>query len=97
MGARTIKARPTVANVAMALADTEYSYALPAGTKEFWLKLQIEGYDLQVAMVSGASGTTYFTVNSGQVHKEPDVKNSGVVLYFRSPQAGMTAQILSFK
>lgn len=92
-----IKAKPTVATVSLAVADTEKSYELPQGTREFWIRLRVTGYDLKVAMVEEDSGTTYFTVRSGETHKEPNVKASKLTLYFQSPQANMTAEILSFK
>lgn len=89
------KAKPRIANVSMTSANTEYSYELPAGIKEFWLKLRTVGYALQLAMVSGESNTTYLTVPSGKIHKESDVKPS-TTLYFRSSQANMVAEIISF-
>lgn len=89
------KAKPTIANVSMASANTEYEYTLPAGTREFWLKLRTVGYPMQVAMVSGDSNTTYLTVTSGKIHKETDIKPS-TTLYFRSTQASMIAEIISF-
>lgn len=91
------KAKPTIATVAITLADTEYSYTLPQGTHEFWLKLRDPGYPMQACMVSGETGTTYFTVSNGKIHKETNVKSSNVTIYFRSPQASMTAEIISFK
>ena len=92
-----VKAKATVANVTMTSANTEYSYELPNGTTEFWVKLRTIGFPLKVAMVSGESGTTYFTVQSGKIHKETDVKSSKVNLYFQSAQANMVAEITSFK
>ena len=91
-----IKAKPTVDTVSMTTANTEYSYELPQHTKEFWLKLRTIGYDMKVAMIEGDSGTTYFTIRSGEIHKE-ETKASKTTLYFQSPQASMVAEILSFK
>lgn len=90
------KARPTVANVSMPSANTEYSYELPEGTREFWIKLRDAGYALKLAMVSGDSGTTYLTVQNGKIHKETDIKSSKIYLYFRSTQASMVAEIIAF-
>ncbi len=92
-----IKAKPTVATVSLTTANTEGSYELPQGTQEFWVKLRDVGYNLKVAMVEGDSGTTYFTVRSGETHKEQNVKTSKLTLFFQSPQANMTAEILSYK
>jgi hypothetical protein len=90
-----IKSKPTVDTVSMTSANTEYSYELPQHTQEFWLKLRAIGYDMKVAMVAGESGTTYFTIRSGEIHKEK-TKASKTTLYFQSPEAAMTAEILSF-
>jgi len=91
------KAKPTTANVAMTSANTEYSYELPEGTTEFWMRLRDPGYPAKVAMVEGDSGTTYFTISQGETHKETDIKSSKVTLYFQSTQASMDMEIISFK
>ena len=91
------KAKPTVANVSMTSANTEYSYTLPEGTRSFWMKLRDPGYSAQVAMVEGDSNTTYFTIQNQKTHKEEEVKSSNTVLYFRSTQASMVMEIISFR
>lgn len=92
-----ITAKPTIKNVDLTSADTEVSYELPQHTNEFWVRLRDIGFALKVAMVEGDSGTTYFTVQNGETHKEIGVKASKVTLYFQSTQGSMTAEILSFK
>lgn len=92
-----IKSKPTIAVVDLTVANTEKSHQLPEGTKEFWIKLRDVGFNLQVAVVEGDSNVTYFTIRSGETHKEPNVKTSKLTLYFQSPQANMTAEILSFQ
>jgi len=94
---KRIKAKPTVATVSLASANTEGSYEIPQGTTEFWIKLRAIGFNLQVAMVEGDSGTTYFTIRSGETHKEKNVKASKLELFFQSPEANMTVEILSYK
>lgn len=91
-----IKAKPTITNITLTLANTEYSYALPEGTKEFWLKLREEGYPLKVAMVLGDSGTTYFIIQNGEVHREENLKGA-ITLYFQCPASSQTAEIIVFK
>lgn len=90
-------ARPTVANVDMPLSGTEYSYTLPNGTRAFWLKLRDPGYALQACYVTGQSDTTYLTVAQGKIHKEEHIKQGGTTVFFRSTQADMVAEVISFK
>lgn len=92
-----MQSKPTIANVAMTLANTEYSYALPDGTKRFMIKLRDPGYPLQLAVVSGESNTTYYNIANGKTHEEKEIKGQGTTLYFRTTTASMIAEIISWK
>lgn len=88
---------PTVANVSMALAGTEYSYTLPGDTKEFYLKLRNGAVDLKIAFSAGTSGTSYISVPRGTWFGQADLDTSAVVtLYFQSPTAAQVLEILSW-
>ena len=89
-------AKPTVANVAITLANTEYSYALPAGTRTFQLRFRNVDTFGQLAIDSGASGTTYVKLGQGETIKE-EIKGGGATLYFRGDNASDTVEILSWK
>jgi len=91
-----IKARPTIANVTMTDADTEYSYEIPAGTRYFKIKLRDIGFQMKLAVVEGDSGTTYITLQQAQLY-ETDAKGGSITLYFQSSQANMVAEIMTFK
>jgi len=82
-----------VANVTMTLADTEYSYALPAGTK-YWKIQNRDAGLIKLAFASGTSGTTWFSVWPGN-QEDGYIKNStaSVTLYFQSPKAAQTLEI----
>ena len=84
--------RPTIANVTMTDANTEYSYAVPSGAKRFEIKLRAINALLKLAFVSGASGTTYITIPYGASYNELDIKG-GMTLYFQSATAAQTAEI----
>jgi hypothetical protein len=88
-------ANPTIANVPMASAATEYSYALPTNTRQFLIKSR-SGAALQVAYVAGDSGLAFVTVNRGCFYGESDLTLGGIVLYFQSPEAAQTAEIVSW-
>lgn len=91
-----MNARPTIQNVEMTDANTEYSYSLPDGTRRFTIKLRDQGQAFQVAFVDGESGTTYMNVPAGKSYSEVDIK-SNATIYFRSTVAAQVAEILSWK
>lgn len=85
---------PTIANVSVLLASTEYSYALPTSSQQFTIKLRAGGSPLQLAYTSGNSGTTYFTIPSGCSYTVGGLDiNNLVTLYFQCPVAGQVAEI----
>lgn len=82
---------PTIAHVTMPVSGTEYSYTVPTGAKQFLVKLQSLAV-LQLAYVSGQSGTTYITVPRGCFYAESDLTlTAPVTLYF---QANTATQVL---
>lgn len=85
---------PTLYNVDCAVADTEYSQALPAGTRKFTIKAR--GGDLKVCFTNGQSGATYILLTDGQSMTEDNVSLTGKTLYFESPTAGTDAEILAW-
>jgi len=92
-----IVGRPTIANVSMTLADTEYSYSIPNGTSRFEIKLRALNALLKLAFESGKSGTEYITIPYGSSYAENDVKGGPITLYIQSPTAGMTLEIKTWK
>ena len=93
----TIVAKPTITNTTMTDADTEYSYALPDGTRRFSIKLRSLNALLKLAFASGASGTTYITIQYGESLPILSVKGNGLTLYFQSPTASQIAEITIWK
>lgn len=92
-----MESKVTIANVDMALANTEYSYALPAGARRFKIKLRNIGYPMQLCVVSGGSGTTYYNIAQSKTHEEKDIKGTGIILYFRTTANNQTAEIIAFR
>jgi hypothetical protein len=83
---------PAIYTVAMATANTEYSQALPANTKKFLIKIRSDSDYLKVKY--GAAGN-YITVPKGGSYNEDNLKTSST-LYFESPTATMTAEIVAW-
>lgn len=85
---------PTVYNIPCTLASTEYSQALPNGTRKFSIKPR--GGDLKVCFSNGQSGATYIMLIDGQALCEDNVRLSGKTLYFQSPEAGTVVEVLAW-
>lgn len=86
---------PLIVNQVATLANTEYSYSFPTGTKKFSLRARGKA-KLQLAFVSGNSGTNYITVFSGSKYEEIGLKLTAITAYFQSNKAGETVEILSW-
>jgi len=85
----------SVVNITCALADTEYSYSLPSGTKKIFIKTRNYN-DVKYTFVSGESGSKYITLNSGM----SDVQTgnfSNKTIYVQSPTAGAVIEILCYQ
>lgn len=85
---------PTLYNVDCTLAATEYSQALPGGTRKFTIKAR--GGDLKVCFTNGQSGATYILLTDGQSLSEDNLSLTGKTIYFQSPTAGADAEILAW-
>lgn len=84
---------PTLYNLTLALANTEYSQALPAGTKKFTCKAR--GGQIKLCFTSGQSGTTYILLNDGQAYYEDNLK-ANITIYAQSPTAGTILEIVAW-
>lgn len=80
----TAIADPNISNIPVTLAATEYSTALPAGTREFRLRSRKDGI-LQLAFSAGQTGTTYVTIYPGSTYTRKNLRRSTpLTLYYRS-------------
>lgn len=93
--ASAISVTPTVYNVTLTVADTEYSQALPANTKDFRFRCRTS-YDVRYAWVTGKVATPtapYLTVPSGSDYYS-DLNNlASITLYLASSQAGVIVEL----
>jgi hypothetical protein len=79
----TTVSNPSIFNVSMPIANTEYSVSIPAFTKEFAMKTR-DGGLLQFAYISGDSGT-YISVAAGTVFSKTNIYSSSTItIYFQS-------------
>ena len=84
---------PTIYNKTMTLANTEYSQALPKGTKKVLIKERSGADIIKLAYAVNQSGTTYITIPIGSSKYLEGVWLSETTLYFQCPTAGLVLEI----
>jgi len=89
---------PNEYTVTLTNADTEYSQALPTGTKalEFWAR---ESVDIRFAFTTGKVATPtepYFTLKAGTTYYKESLNLTGSTLYLASSVAGKHVEILAW-
>jgi len=93
-------AAPTVYNVTLTNANTEYSQALPANTRGFEFQAQSEAL-VRFAFVTGKVATPtapWLTLKAGDAYSSPQINQaaSPSTLYLASPTAGTIVEILAW-
>lgn len=84
---------PTVVNISMPLAGTEYSYVVPASAKQFLIQTR-DGAPLQLSYSVGTSATNYISIPRWCFYCDSDLSAAGVTLYFQSTKASQIAEIV---
>ena len=82
-------------NVTLTLANTEYSQALPANTRQFRFRCRTL-FDVRFAFVTGRVATPtapYFTLPAGMEYSSDENNLTGITLYFASSQAGVVVEL----
>jgi hypothetical protein len=80
-----------ITSVAITLANTEYSYTFPAGTKGF----QIQNRDTGVVKLRKTSGGQYWTFFPGQPWFPVNIKgNATISIILESTSASQTVEVL---
>ena len=87
---------PTIYNVDMTTANTEYSQALPANTRKLDIKLRVQNALLKIAFVEGESGTNYIQISYGSSLHLENVKLNNIIVYFQSPSNSQVCEILAW-
>jgi len=91
----------TVTNVAMATANTEYSYTFPANTVGFELRLRADDVPLLVSYEAGklptsGDGSAYFTVPAYFIEKTAGIDWSGKTIYVQSGSASQVLEVIVY-
>jgi len=86
---------PTVYNITLTLANTEYSQALPANTKELRFRCRTL-YDVRFAWATGKVATPtapYLTLGAGMDYFSDNNDLSSQTLYFASSTAAVVIEL----
>jgi len=85
---------PTIYNLNIILADTEYQQALPANTKTFILRSRNKA-QLKLAYVLGGTNTTYLTIPVGSSFEDSQFY-TGQTIYVQSTKPGDIIEIVAY-
>lgn len=95
-GTSTTISTPTLANETATLANTEYSYSLPVGTKFFKLKSRTVS-DIKLAYTATESGTNYTSICYGFEYESPPFEiDTSITIYFQATVANTVIEIESW-
>lgn len=82
-------------NIDMPLANTEYSFAIPAGANLFFMFLRDNPTYYYVYYTSGSAQALQTKMTMGTTYELDSIgPSSPVTIYFQSPLAGQTMQIV---
>src|SRR5258706_561978 len=85
---------PTIYNISVVLANTEYSQALNPSVKFFTIRTRGIAR-LQIAFDPGDSGTNYLTIPAGAALTQDSLNFSGT-LYLQANQPGQVVEVLEW-
>jgi hypothetical protein len=86
---------PAIYNLAMPLANTEYSQVISSGTKQLLVRMRSTAR-AKLAFISGDSSVLYITIEAGAVYFDNQLDLSGTTIYLQSAAAGQVAEILEW-
>lgn len=87
-------ATPNIYNLTAALANTEYSQTLTSNTKSFIIRARNLA-KLQIAFISGNSGTTFMTIPPGVSYAQDNISYGGTI-YFQSSKPSTIVEIVEW-
>lgn len=91
---------PTEANVSLIIVDTEYSYAIPSGTKSLQFQCR-QDRDIRFSFTTGkVAGPTspYQTLKAGQTYYQDFLSLTGKTIYFATgANAGDVVEVLTWQ
>lgn len=87
---------PTVSNVDLGLADTEYQVIIPAGTRQFLIKTR-SGAALRLAFAVGDTSSNYLEIPKNCYWAQTDINTGGPLsLYVRCSVGTQVLEVLTW-
>lgn len=90
----TGKKDPIINNLTIPLASTEYSFAIPIGTKEFQLR-NTSGRSIKFSFTPGGSSAAPLTLMPWVSETIAELDDT-LTLYYQAPSLGATFDVLSW-
>ena len=87
---------PTIYNLSMPLANTEYSQVISSGAKRVLVRMRVKGQSRLAFVLNGTIGS-YITLEACTVYTEENLDLDGATIYLQSTVAGQVAEILEWK
>lgn len=88
---------PTIFNLDLPIVNTEDSYILPAGTKQFLVQVRNSNAKLQLAYISGDSSLNFLTIKPNNWYSMDGLDaTASVTLYIQSNLANTVVEITSW-
>lgn len=88
---------PTIANIAVPLANTEYSYLIPASTKSFRISVRGGLAKLQLAFVAGKSNIEFTSIGFGCCYSIENITTSALLTaYFQCSKPNEIVEIITW-
>ena len=88
-------ATPTIYNISMPTAGSEYSQPLSNGTKKILVRARVRS-QIRLAFSSGGTSTFWITLEPGVVYYEENLDLNGVTIYLQSTAASQVTEILEW-
>lgn len=83
---------PSILNVTLTDANTEYSFSIPNGTRSFAIKTRNSTQSVKLSFTEGQSGTVYLTLDGASWSEENILADFDI--YVQSPNAGCVLEVI---
>lgn len=90
-----LASNPTIYNLSMPTANTEYSQSLNNSTKKILIRTR-NGSQAKFAFVAAGTTTAWITIKSGAVYFEENLDLNSATIYIQSSGTGEVAEILEW-
>lgn len=92
---QVVATNPTIYNLSMPTANTEYSQSLNSSTKKILIRMRTKSRT-RFAFISGDTNIEWMTIEPGAVYFEENLDLNGVTIYLQTNAASQIAEILEW-